>query len=390
MSQLRTIIKPKLLFVVTEDWYFCSHRLPLALGAIAAGFDVVLATHVVNHGDVIRKAGIQIYPWNISRGSTNILTELKALVGLLKIYREVQPDLVHQVALKPVLYGGLISKFVGPKNIVNALGGMGSVLDNDAKEKRLLKRGILAISRWLLSGHNKLLILQNPDDSDLMTNTVRLDEKNIRLIRGAGVNTRQFYVSTEPDGLPLVILPARMLWDKGVAEYVEAARILKDEGIQARFALVGGMDECNPTGISRDRLNSWTDAGLVEWFGMRDDMPEVFQQANVVCLPSYREGLPKALLEAAASGRAIVATDVPGCREIVRDGENGILIPARNAIALAGALKKLILDPGLRQQMGSKGRQMVMNEFSEEIVVRDTLAIYQELLRPTANFLTVA
>lgn len=382
MREIKARSKRKLLFVVTEDWYFCSHRLPLALGAIEAGFDVAIATRITNHGDVIKQAGIEIYPWNVSRGSTGILSELITLYGLWKIYKKVQPDLVHQVALKPVLYGSFVAKLVGPKKIINALGGMGFVFNNGAKNTQWLRTIILAGFKWLLSSKGNVLILQNPDDIDLMVNEAKVDPENIRLIRGAGVNVQRFNSSAELEQVPVVVLPARMLWDKGIGEFVEAAKLLKVEGIEARFALVGGIDECNPTSISRDQLNKWIAAGSVEWSGMSEDMPEVLRRANVVCLPSYREGLPKALLEAASCGRAIVATNVPGCREIVRDGENGILVPARDPNALSVALKKLILNPELRRQMGLIGRNMVLNEFSECEVVKSTVNIYKELLQP--------
>jgi glycosyltransferase involved in cell wall biosynthesis len=371
--------KPKLLFVVTEDWYFCSHRLPLAVSAINAGFDVAIATRITNHRDVIQQAGVEVYPWNVSRGSTNVFTELKALFGLLKIYWKVRPDLVHQVALKPVLYGSFIAKLIGPKKVINALGGMGFVFNDGRQNTRRLRSVILTGFKWLLSGKDRVLILQNPEDCALMVKEAGIDADSIRLIRGAGVNIQQFDVSAEPNGTPIIILPARMLWDKGIGEYVEAAKILKAEGVAARLILVGGIDECNPAAISPDQLHAWADAGYVEWFGQRDDMPEVFRQANVVCLPSYREGLPKALLEAAACGRAIVASDVPGCREIVKSGENGILVPARDPVALAIALKQLISSPDLRRQMGLNGRNMVIEAFSEEAVAKGTLYIYKKL-----------
>lgn len=378
MKNINANKKPKLLFVIAEDIYFCSHRLPLAIAAIKEGFEVEIATRNTGYSDAIRDAGIKIHPWNISRGSINVWTELKALFSLLKIYRNARPDIVHQVAIKPVLYGTLVAKLVGQKRIVNALGGLGSIfIDRESKKLRWVRTVISVGFRWLLSGKGNVLILQNPDDSALLIDRIQIDPENIRLIRGAGVNTQQFDLSVEPSGPPLVVLPARMLWDKGVGEYVEAAAILKAEGLAARFALVGGIDS-NPSGISLDQLNAWVAAGTVEWFGMCNDMPGVFQQANIVCLPSYREGLPKALLEAAACGRAIVTTDVPGCREIVRDGENGILVQVRDPVALADALKKLILDPDLRLQMGHKGREMVLKEFSENVVVEETLDIYKE------------
>lgn len=379
MSKATTDKRPKLLFVVTEDWYFCSHRLPLAIAAIENGFDVAIATRITEHREVIQKAGIEIFPWNVSRGSTNLFSELTALITLLRIYWKAKPDLVHQVALKPVIYGSFVAKLIGPQKIVNALGGMGFVFSNSRENNKRLKSFILACFRWLLSNKASFLVLQNPDDCALMINEAGVNTKSIRLIRGAGVNLKHFNISPEPIGIPLIILPARMLWDKGIGEFVEAAKKLKAEGILARFGLVGGIDECNPAAILPNQLNSWVEAGYVEWFGRQNDMPRIFGQANVVCLPSYREGLPKALLEAAACGRAIVATDVPGCREIVENGKNGILVPSHNAKALAKALKKLILSPELRKEMGKHGRDMVASHFSEEVVVKETLSIYKEL-----------
>lgn len=376
--------RPTLLFVVTEDWYFCSHRLPLAIGAQQAGFDVAVATRVGKHADVMHQAGIAIHPWNVNRGSTGVWTELKTLWSLLSIYRKVQPDVLHQVAIKPVLYGSFAAALTGRPKIVNALGGMGSIFNGGKRRTRWLRATIVACMQWLLSGKGKVLILQNRDDRELMLNEVGLPAESIRLILGAGVNTDHFSPTPESEGVPLIVLPARMLWDKGIGEFVEAARILRADGVMARFALVGGIDECNPTGIEAAQLQRWTEEGCVEWFGMRDDMPAVFRQAHIVCLPSYREGLPKSLLEAAASARAIVATDVPGCREIVHSGSNGLLVPARDGMALAAALKTLILDAPLRQKMGQKGRTMILNNFSEETVVRDTVAIYKDILKTSA------
>lgn len=372
--------RTKLLFVVTEDWYFVSHRLPLAVAAIAAGMEVSIATNVSSHAEVIRQAGIKLYPWKLNRGSTGLLAEFKALCGLLKIYWQVRPDIVHQVAIKPVLYGSLLAKLLRIPRVVNALGGMGAIFSDTSGKRGRLRAVVLAGFRSLLNRRGSLLILQNPDDCELMVNGAAIARENIRLIRGAGVDVRVFDVVPEPEGTPLVVLPARMLTDKGVVEFVEAARLLKAQGVQARFALVGGTDECNPASVPPARLKDWVDSGTVEWHGRRDDMPAVYHSATLVCLPSYREGLPKALLEAAACGRAIVATDVPGCREIVRHGENGLLVEVRDVAALAKAMATLLSDTATRQAMGAAGRQMVLQEFSEEKVVADTLEIYQELM----------
>lgn len=378
-------VRPKLLFVVTEDWYFVSHRLPLALGAIAAGMDVALATHVAKHGDLIRRAGIEVHEWDLDRGSTGIWAEMRALFSLLRIFLRVRPTVVHQVAIKPVLYGSLVARLTGVRKVVNALGGLGFLFSNEAGRKSVLRSLVLTAFRWLLSGKNSVLILQNPDDCDLLVKGAGIDRASIRLIRGAGVNVHTYNVTPVPDGLPLVILPARMLSDKGVGEFVEAARMLKEQGVQARFALIGGTDECNPACISAGQLRDWQAQGHVEWLGRCDDMPAMYAACTLVCLPSYREGLPKALLEAAACGRAIVATDVPGCREIVIDGENGLLVPARDAAALARALGTLLTDPALRERMGQRGRAMATQEFSETAVVNKTVDIYRAMLPGMAS-----
>lgn len=372
--------RPTLLFVVTEDWYFVSHRLPLARAALAAGFDVAIATNVTAHLEPIRQAGITVYPWKIKRGSIGAWSEMAALWRLWRIFRQVRPDLVHQVALKPVLYGSLAARLCGVRNVVSALGGMGTLFSGAAGKRRGLRAIVLTGLRWLLGGEGKVLILQNGDDRQLLVDAIGIHPDAIRLIRGAGVNTSEFAPTPESTGLPMVILPARMLADKGVFEFVEAARLLAGQGVRARFVLVGATDDCNPARIAPVQLAQWAAEGKVEWFGRRDDMPQVFAAASLVVLPSYREGLPKCLLEAAACARAIVTTDVPGCREIVVHEENGLLVPARDAAALAAAMARLLGDAGLRARMGANGRAMVLAEFSEEKVVQDTLNIYNVLL----------
>lgn len=371
--------RPKLLFVVTEDWYFMSHRLPLALGALQAGMDVAIATNVSVHAEAMRRAGIEVHPWAVTRGSTGIAAELRALVSLWKIVRRVKPEIMHHVAIKPVLYGSLIAKFSRVRGVVNALGGMGYLFSNKGGKSSLLRTMVLSGFRWLLSAKNSCLILQNPDDQALLVEAGAVQAGQVRLIRGAGVNTEDYSLAVEPTGVPIVVLPARMLLDKGVGEFVDAARSLKAAGVVARFVLVGGLDESNPACISQAQLDAWVREGCVEWFGRRGDMPGIYRSSTLVCLPSYREGLPKSLLEAASCSRAIVTTDVPGCREIVRHGQNGLLVPARDALALAAALRTLLEDAPTRLRMGQRGREMVMQEFSEEAVVHETLNIYQHL-----------
>lgn len=370
-------LRKKLLFVVTEDWYFVSHRLALAVAAQAAGFDVAVATRVAAHGEAIRAAGIRLIPISLSRRGGNPLHEVAALV---RLYHREQPDIVHHVALKLVLYGALAARLARVPAQVNAVAGLGWLFTSAKGMSRIIRPAVRWTLAWLLNARGSLTIVQNPDDRDLLIHS-HLSENLLRLIRGAGVDTTAFHPVLEPPGTVCIVLAARMLWDKGVGEFVEAARLLTQAGINARFVLVGDPDPGNPASVPKSTLRAWHGQNGVEWWGQRDDMPAVFHAAHIACLPSYREGLPKSLLEAAACGLPIVTTDAPGCREIVRDGDNGLLMPVRDAQALAVALRSLINNAVLRAEMGLRSREIVLAEFSREQVIRETLAVYRELIQ---------
>jgi glycosyltransferase involved in cell wall biosynthesis len=378
--------RPRLLYLVTEDWYFCSHRLPLAAAAREAGFDVSVATRVRDHADEIRRAGVEPIPIGLSRRSVNPCRELRSLAEIVRTYRAVKPDIVHHVALKPVIYGSVAARLAAVPSVVNALAGLGYVFSSRDRRARLVRPAVETLFRALLDRPASRLIVQNHDDLRFLVGEAVVDAGRATLIRGSGVDTSRYVPAPEPDSTPLVVLPARMLRDKGVVEFVGAAERLKADGAAARFALVGDPDPDNPASISEETLQRWSSSRAVEWWGWRDDMVTVFQQCHVVCLPSYREGLPKALIDAAACGRAIVTCDVPGCREVVRDGENGLLVPPRDSAALAAALRRLLEDPKLRRAMGERSRARAVAEFSVERVIEQTLGLYRELLaeRPAA------
>lgn len=369
----------KLLFLVTEDWYFCSHRLPLARAAKAAGYEVIVATRVGRHGEAIVAEGFKLIPIGLRRSSHNPLRELFAIAEIAAIYRRERPDIVHHVALKPVLYGSLAARLARVPGVVNALAGMGYVFSSATLKARLLRPLVVGAFRLLLGARNSLLILQNPDDRRMLVDSGVADAQRTRLIRGSGVDIGSFMPTPEPGGIPVVMLPSRMLQDKGVMEFVEAARLLRQRGVVARFVLVGDSDSENSAAIPDTQLEAWHKDGVIEWWGRCENMPEVLAQAHIVCLPSYREGLPKVLLEAAACGRPLVATDVPGCREIVIDGSNGLLVPPRDREALASAIGRLLAAPELRAKMGKRGRELAETDFSVDQVVRQTLAVYREL-----------
>lgn len=329
---------------------------------------------------MITDAGLRLIPSSLARRGQNPLEEGNFIRKLTSIYRQEGPDIIHHVAMKPVLYGSIAARLAGCKNVVNAMAGMGFVFTSDKAKAKVLRPLVSSAYRMLLNRPNYRLILQNPDDVSLFTNAHLINPEKIALIRGAGVDIAQFSAEPENAGPPMIVLASRLLWDKGVGEFVEAARILRDEGVDARFILVGDSDHENPAAIPQKQIDKWRAIGNVELWGRRDDMSIVFSQAHIVCLPSYREGLPKVLLEAASCGKPIVATDVPGCREIVRHNQNGLLVPPKNPTALAEALKSLILDADLRRRMGTAGRKIVEQEFSQEIVIEQTLALYREML----------
>ncbi|HAJ28084.1 MAG TPA: glycosyltransferase family 1 protein [Syntrophus sp. (in: bacteria)] len=372
-------IGPKLLFLVTEDWYFRSHRLPIARAARVRGFDVVIATHVQDHEELIRREGFKLIPIRLSRKSRNPLQEVLAIVDLIEIYRKERPDIVHHVAMKPVLYGSIAAHLAGIPYIVNALAGMGYVFTSNHLQAKLIRPFIKMAFAFLLGGNNTLTIVQNPDDFNLLQSIV--SEKSLVIIKGSGVDTGDFKPSPNKEVTPVVLMASRMLWDKGVGEFVAAAKILQQEGVAARFVLVGDIDHDNPSAVPAAKLKEWHDGKVVEYWGHRKNMLEVFQGAHIACLPSYREGLPKVLLEAAACGLPIVTTDTPGCREIVRDQINGLLVPVKDIKALALALKNLIMNHALRLRMGERGRTIVENEFSLEKVVDETISLYNNLLQ---------
>jgi glycosyltransferase involved in cell wall biosynthesis len=367
--------RPKLVYLVTEDWYFVSHRLPLAVAAKAAGFEVKVITRCIEKAAPIRSAGIDIVPFSMARHGLNPLGLAREVWTLARLYRRLEPDILHHVALRPVIVGGLAAKLAGFGRVVSAIAGLGYAFA--APDRQWLA----AMLRWFLrlTLQGGVVIVQNPDDRTAVQD-LGVDLSRLKTIPGAGVDVARFARFPEPQGTPVVMLASRLLWDKGVGEFVEAARRLKG---RARFVLVGAPDKGNPASVPQAALETWVKEGIVEWWGVRMDMPETLAQAHVVCLPSYREGMPKVLLEAMSVGRACVTTDAPGCRNCVRHGDNGLLVPVKNPEALAEAIARLIDDAEMRRRMGERGRQRAVAEFSSERIHAETLQIYRRLLEAT-------
>lgn len=372
--------KPRILFLVNVDWFFLSHRLPIARAALNAGAEVIVAAGDTGKSDVIRRAGLDFIPLPISRSGTSVIEEMRTLRFLFRLFRQIRPDLVHQVTIKPVLYGSLIARTLNSPVVVNAISGLGYMFTNSGRANSL-RPWVRNLYKLALHYRRSRTIFQNRDDLERFVAMGLVRPEQAVLIRGSGVDCSLFKPSQEPAGDPVVMLPSRMLWDKGVGEFVEMARLLRAEGAKARFVLVGAPDSGNPNAVPTSQLQVWAREGVIEWWGHREDMPAVLSSASVVVLPTtYPEGVPKALLEAAASGRPIVATDVPGCREIVRPDVNGFLVPCRDIAALARATKLLLACPELRAKLGEAGRNIVMSEFAEDIVVEQTLNLYRALL----------
>jgi glycosyltransferase involved in cell wall biosynthesis len=370
----------KLLFLVTEDWYFCSHRLALGRAAVDAGYDVVVATRVRDHGEEIRRAGIRVIPLPWRRRSTNVFAELRSLEALVRLYRRERPDVVHHVALKPVLYGSLVASLAGTAHVINAVAGFGYSFTSKQRRAAIARRILRASFKRISSRPGTRVLVQNPDDQLTLSGTGTVPAERLVVIPGSGVDVDRFVPRAEPQGVPTVTLVSRMLWSKGVGEFVEAARLLRQRGVRLRAVLVGDPDPENPQSIPTDILERWRDSGVVEWRGHEDDVPAVWAASHVAVLPSYREGLPKTLLEAAACGRPIVTCDVPGCREIVEHGQNGLLVPPHDEVALAAAIEKLVLDPSLRRRMGGLGRSIAVEKFSEQVVIGRVLSLYRSMV----------
>jgi glycosyltransferase involved in cell wall biosynthesis len=369
--------RPHILFVVNACWFFVSHRLALARAAQRQGFTVHVAASPDETAAQLEEAGIHFHPLPFSRKGRHPLRELRTFLSLLLLYRRLRPDLVHHVTIKPILYGGLAARIARIPSVINAVAGLGYTFLARGQAASLFRDLVRFGYRRALSHSNQTVIFQNDDDRREFVSRGLVHPHETALIRGSGVDPDVFSPAEAPVGRPLVVLPARLLWDKGVAEFVAAAAILKARGVEAQFALVGDPDPHNPASVTEEDLAAWRASGVVEVWGRSEDMPEVFRRAHIACLPSYREGLPRALLEAAASGLPIVTTDVPGCRDVVRDGYNGYLVPPREPAALADALEKLIRDPDARALMGRRGRALVLEQFTLDRVVSETLKLYR-------------
>jgi glycosyltransferase involved in cell wall biosynthesis len=376
----------KLLLVFADDRFFWSHRLALARAALLGGYEVVVATGVYRYAREIEDLGFRLIPLKLHRGTGSPLSEWAAVRQLKRIYSRERPDLIHQVAIKAVLFGS-IAAFGGARiPIINELTGLGYLAASSSLKAALIRSAVWRALRFFFGHPQRMILVENSQDKELLVNKLTLPERKVMITRGSGVDLDVFQLTPEPPAVPIVLMASRMLWIKGVLEFVGAAQMLKKKGVLARFVLAGDSDSNNPSCVPRAQLVEWQASGAVEWWGHLQDTPRLFRQASLVCLPSHGgEGVPKVLMEAAASGRAIVTTAVPGCRDIVRDGVNGLLVQPKDPIALAQALETLLNDASLRSKMGKRGRDIAVREYSQEAAVRETLDLYDRLLRSRLN-----
>jgi len=344
----------KIIFCDNLAATFVSHRIPLVEFARAGGWDSIAAVPLPH--DEITARGITCVPVKLARKGLNPLTELLTLVQLITLFRCWSPAVVHLRTPKMWIYGGIAARLAGVPGVVSHITGIGSAMSGRTWRSRAARIALTVLAPLCFGHPRQRVIAQNRDDAAVLLR-LRCPRRKLRLIRGSGVDCVALQPSPEPSGLPLVVLPARMLADKGVREFIAAAGTLRQRGVALRCALVGACDPGNPSAISEAELRQAHDTGVVEWWGYQKDMAGVLAQAHVVCLPSYYgEGLPKSLLEAMACGRAVVTCNSPGCREPVIPEVTGLLVPPRDAVALADALERLIRDPALRQRMGAAGR----------------------------------
>lgn len=374
------IQRRKIVYLVTEDWWFHSHWLPLAQAAIDEGYQVAVATRVTEHGDLIAATGCEVFPLSWRRRGSSVFAEAAAVRQLREVYRSWRPDVVHHLALKPVVYGSVAARLAHVPAIVNHITGLGYVFTGRDPRARIFRFVLSPILRWALAGTRSRVILENSDDRDLLVGAGIVQAYKTSIIHGVGVDLDMFPLTSPPAEPVVVLMATRMLWEKGVGEFVDAATKLQANGSDARFVLAGDSDPGNPNSIPESTLREWEANGVVEWWGHQVDMAAVFAKCHIVCFPSaYGEGVPTVLLEAASSGRPIVTTDSSGCRETVRHGVTGFLVPVRDVGELVDALQELIGDPEQRRRFGIASRRLAEAEFAIPRVVGQTIRLYRNL-----------
>lgn len=374
--------KLKILFFANTAWYLYNFRLALAKYLREQHLDVVMLSPIDRYGPLLEAEGFRWIGLEMNRRSLNPARELGLIRRIAAVYAGEKPDIVHHFTIKCVVYGSLIARWQEIHNRVNAVTGMGYVFSDDGWHARALRPVVRNLMKAALGGPGSRLILQNNDDRAAFIAAGLSSEDRTHLILGSGVNTERFQPQVrERNGAVMkVLLASRLLWDKGIREYIEASRLLRDEALRVEFLLAGSPDLGNPGSVPQSQIRKWQESGSVTYLGHISDMPRLLSEIDVAVLPSYREGVPRSLLEAASCGLPIITTDAPGSREVVINGVNGILVPVRDAPALAAAVRYLYERPAERLRMGRAGREKILREFDERLVFDRTLSVYRQLL----------
>lgn len=372
-------LRHRLLYVVNNPAFFLSHRKQLAVAAREAGYEVHVATMAGDAVADIVDLGFVHHTIPMSRSGKNPLQECATLLALWRLFRSLRPDIVHAVTIKPVLYGGIAARLSGVPSYVAAVSGLGFVFTRKRQGIDVLRWAVLTLYRLALGHRNSKVIFQNTSDRDVLLQAGAVRQSQAEIIRGSGVDLNEFSVRPEPSGPVVAVMASRLLIDKGVREFVDAARMSAGRSEPMRWVLAGSLDSGNPAGISKPELERWRQEGVIDYVGEQSDVAGLYARSHIAVLPSYREGLPKTLVEAAACGRAVVTTNVPGCRDAIEPEETGLLIPPRDAGALALAVQRLADDAALRHRFGQAGRRLAEQVFDIRLVVQKHLELYETL-----------
>jgi glycosyltransferase involved in cell wall biosynthesis len=367
----------RILLVGNDPEYFLMHRLALATALVEQGIDLQVAIPFASSDGRFRGLPFAVHRLPLRRGSLNPWSEMRALGALLALSRRVRPSLVHHVTIKPMLYGSLVARLLGTPCVVNSITGLGYVFSSSEPAARCLRLLVRPLLRFGCVRPNVTMLFENQDDLVLYGRQRMAQVSNSRVVPSSGIDVGLYEPRQHDQRVVTVMVLGRMLWDKGIREFVEAARMVAAKRPTTKFVLVGGTDP-NPESIPLATLQRWQQEGAVDYWGWRSDIPAVLSKADILCLPSYREGLPRSLLEGGAAGLPLIATDVPGCRDALRPGVSGLLVPPKDSAALASAILRLVDDVEMRRQMGQAARSDVASRFSIDSVVDATVAVYRD------------
>lgn len=373
---------PNVCFVITEDWYFWSHRRHLADDLVRRGSRVDVVCHLGGGlSERMETAGFVPHSVGMQRAGRTPWEEVGVIARMTQLFRSIKPDIVHLVGMKPIVYGSIAARLAGVPATICAIAGLGWLFTPGGMLKSMARRCVQTHFRLFLAGRSGIqFLVQNTHHRDTLIEAGMAEPSQISLVHGAGIDIDRYKPAPEPDGPPIVVTHARMLWDKGIGDVVEAARIVRQTAPEVRFKLVGDPDIANPASILPSQLEQWNSEGIVHWEPRRNDIPELLAGSHIACLPSHHEGFPLSLVEALSCGRPVVTTDIPGCRDVVSHQETGLLVPMRGVDSLARAILQLVDNPELRRRFGRFGRQAVLERMSCRIVNEATWSVYQSSL----------